>query len=37
LKPSIRAFFWLGVANSLSVGLALWSLFHDPPRLYHAN
>jgi hypothetical protein len=33
---NLRSFLWLFLANSLSVGLALWSLFHDPPRLYHA-
>ena len=30
----IRAFFWLGLANSLSVGLALWSFVHDPPAFH---
>jgi hypothetical protein len=27
-----RGFAWLSVANALSVGLALWSIFHNPPR-----
>jgi hypothetical protein len=36
-KFSWRGFLWLSVANSLSVALALWSLFHDPPRLYNGN
>jgi hypothetical protein len=33
-KFTWRGFFWLSVANSLSVALALWSLFHDSPKLY---
>jgi len=27
-----RGFAWLSVANGLSVGLALWSVFQNPPR-----
>jgi hypothetical protein len=36
-KFTLRSFLWLCVANSLSVAIALWSLFHDPPRLYNGK
>ncbi|HEX4639033.1 MAG TPA: hypothetical protein VH170_06065 [Chthoniobacterales bacterium] len=36
-KFTWRGFLWLSVANSLSVALALWSLFHDPPKLYNGT
>ncbi|HEX4630488.1 MAG TPA: hypothetical protein VH188_05940 [Chthoniobacterales bacterium] len=31
-RLGVRGFAWLSVANALSVGLALWSVFQNPPR-----